>query len=115
MKKSFLGIFILMAISCGQDRAKSTLMSKEQMVDFLIDLHLSEATVQDMRLKADSANVLFSIQERLLYRQHNVSDSLFIKSYQYYLEQPVQMEEIYAAIIDSLSLRQVLLRESNSE
>ena len=104
-----------MAISCGSEKRNSAALSQEQMVDFLIDLHLSEATVQDLRLKPDSAIALFKVQEKLLYKQHGITDSMFINSFQYYLEQPVLMEEIYAAIIDSLSLRQVLLRESTEQ
>ena len=87
-------------------------MGKEQMVDFLIDVHLAEAGVQDLRLKKDSAAVVFAAQEKLLFKKHGITDSLYITSYNFYIEHPADLEEIYAAVIDSLSLRQVLLRES---
>lgn len=104
-----------MVIACSSNSGKGDIMDQQQMVDFLIDLHLSEAGVQDLRLKKDSAAVVFAAQEKLLYKKHQISDTLFINSYGYYIENPELLEEIYTAVIDSLSLRQVLLRESGGE
>ncbi len=101
-----------MASSCGKKSASDGVMSEDEMVNFLIDLHIAEANVQDLRLNTDSAQVVFSMVEKLLYKQHGTTDSIFINSYQYYLERPEQLEIIYAAVIDSLSLKQVLMRES---
>jgi hypothetical protein len=100
-----------MAFSCGEKSSSIEVMTEDEMINFLIDLHLAEANVQDLRLKVDSAEVVFATVERLLYKQHGTTDSMFINSYQYYLERPEQLEIIYTAVIDSLSLRQVLLRE----
>jgi len=100
-----------MATGCSKEPASVSVMSEDEMINFLIDLHTAEANVQDLRLKADSAKVVFSAVEKLLYKDHAITDSVFIKSYQYYLEHPKQLEVIYAAVIDSLSLQQVLLRE----
>ena len=115
MKRLFQIIFLLMVIGCSSDQASIKVMSEPQMVDFLIDLHLAEGGIQDLRLKKDSAAVVFAAQEKLLFKRHDITDSVFIKSYNYYLEHPGQLEKIYSAVIDSLSLRQVLLKESGEE
>lgn len=104
-----------MVVSCSSSENKKTVLSKDQMVEVLIDIHLAEAGVQDIRLKNDSSILVYRTQEKLLYKKHNISDSTFIKSYNYYIEHPDQLEEIYSAVIDSLSLKQVLLRESAGE
>ena len=115
MKKLFQLIIILVVISCSSETAENDVMDESQMVEFLIDLHLSEAAVQDLRLKPDSAKVVFTTVEKYLFKKHNIGDSTFIRSYNYYLERPDRLEEIYNAVIDSLSLRQVLHRESGEQ
>ena len=109
MKKSFLGIIILVAVSCSSNRQPESLMREEAMINYLIDLHIAEAAVQNLRLKADSAKIVFAIKERHLLLEHHITDSIFINSYNYYLEDPIKLEEIYSAVVDSISLKQSLL------
>jgi uncharacterized protein DUF4296 len=111
VKKSFLSIIILVAISCSSDNPPESVMSEEDMIDYLIDLHIAEASVQNLRLKADSAKTVFKVQEKYLLKTHNITDSVFINSYNYYLGHPRVLEEIYSAVVDSISLRQSLLNE----
>ena len=66
MKKSFLGIIILVAVSCSSDRPSNSLMDEHDMINYLIDLHLAEAAVQNLRLKGDSAKVVFAAKEKYL-------------------------------------------------
>ena len=84
-------------------------MTEHDMINYLIDLHIAEAAVQNLRLKVDSAKVVFAAKEKLLLKHHHITDSVFINSYNYYLQNPVKLEEIYGAVVDSISLRQSLL------
>jgi hypothetical protein len=104
-----------MAIACSSNDPPKDLIEQEIMVDIMIDIHLAEAGIQDLRLQKDSAEKVFAAQEKFILKKYDVSDSSFIKSYNFYLENPEIMEQMYTAIIDSLSLKQVLLRESDSE
>jgi hypothetical protein len=111
VKKSFLGIIILVAISCSSDRPPKYIMNEQDMINYLIDLHIAEAAVQNLRLKTDSAKIVFAAKEKHLLKEHNVTDSIFINSYNYYLDHPLKLEDIYAAVVDSISLKQSLLKE----
>jgi len=112
VKKSFLGIIILVAVSCLSDRSPKSIMNEHDMINYLIDLHLAEAAVQNLRLKGDSAKTVFAVKEKHLLKQHNITDSIFIDSYNYYLGHPIKLEEIYSAVVDSISLRQSLLNQA---
>ena len=109
MKKSFLAIIILMATSCGQEKSRNAVMGENEMISFLIDFHLAEASVQNLRLKVDSAKEVFGVKNKFLLMKHNITDSLFLNSYNYYLANPDKLEIIYSAVVDSISLRQSLL------
>jgi hypothetical protein len=54
---------------------------------------------------------VFAAKEKHLLKEHNVTDSIFIDSYNYYLDHPLKLEDIYAAVVDSISLKQSLLKE----
>ena len=92
------------------------LLSKEKMVSLLVQLHLLEARVESSRLPTDSARALFQTQERNLLWQNNVSetDSVLPRSYRYYAINRKDMEEIYAAVVDSLAKREANMWGSKS-
>ncbi len=96
---------MLAAFGCGANREKQELMSHEDMVSYLIDLHLAEAEVQNLRLKKDSSEAVFAIYEKHLQDEHGITDTLFVQSYNYYLAHPDELEQIYEAIVDSISVR----------
>jgi Domain of unknown function (DUF4296) len=112
VKKYLLGIIILMAVGCLPGRAPNSLMDESEMVGYLIDLHIAEASVQNLRLDKDSAMIVFAAREKLLLLEHNITDSVFIHSYNYYLDHPEKLEEIYSTVVDSISLRQSLVNEA---
>jgi len=100
-----------MAISCSSEKPPEMVMGEEEMINYLIDLHLAEASIQNIRLQSDSAKIVFAAKEKFLFKTHNITDSIFVLSYNYYLQRPIKLEEIYGAVIDSISLRQSLLKE----
>lgn len=107
MKKLFLILIAFVVLGCvRKDKPPDDIMTKEQMVSFLIDLHVMEGKIGQVRFPRDSIKVIFPQIEKELFKKHNISDSLYFKSYQYYLDNMFAMEEIYNAVVDSLSLRE---------
>ena len=72
------------------------------MVAILIDIQLTEGKASTLPITFDSSQVLYSLMEEEVFREHGVSDSLFIKSMVYYLEDAGKMDQMYARVIDSL-------------
>lgn len=81
------------------------LLSKAQMTSLLIDLHLAEAKMSYTNVRnADSLEVLYRNYEYAIYEEHGVTDSTYLRSYEYYLDHMKEMEEIYTAVVDSFSV-----------
>jgi len=59
-------------------------------------------------MNKDSVRVFFPEVEKRLFEKHDIDDSLYLISFNYYLENVELMEEIYTAVVDSLSLRERL-------
>lgn len=104
-----LATSLLLTASCARPEEApkpANLVPKDQMVTLLTRLHLLESRIEASRLAPDSARSLFLAQQRDLLWQRHISeqDSSFERSYRYYAVHGKDLDEIYAAVIDSLNL-----------
>ncbi len=65
-----------------------------------------EAKVSNIPVNRDSTLKIASYLETLTFDKLGIADSVFKKSYDYYLDRPNEMEKIYTVLIDSLNLRE---------
>jgi len=105
-----LGAGLLLATGCDRPELvapPSNLLSKEELTSILIRFHVLEARVESSRLAPDSARALFQAQRPQILAHYKVTeaDSAFERSYHYYSVHGKDLDEIYAAIIDSLAAR----------
>ena len=111
MKKIIWLLIIPAVLSCTEkDQLPDGYLTDKEMVEFLIDLHITQSKVQNLRLSNDSAELLFMILEKDLLEQYEIKDTLFYNSYSWYLDRPEMMHNIYTSVVDTLTLRQSLLR-----
>ena len=96
---------MLAAIACDNSTSQGEIMSEEAMVDYLIKLHIAESQIQNLRLKKDSSDYVFEIYEKHLLEENGITDSLFARSYNYYLKNSDRLEYIYESVVDSISVR----------
>lgn len=109
MKKYFLVLLVAIACSPVSENKPANLMTKDQMVAFLIDSHEMEGNLQTIKIPQDSLKLIFSDLEAELYQIHGIDSQQFLLSYHYYLNEVDELNEIYEAVIDSLSLREKTL------
>jgi hypothetical protein len=82
------------------------------MVGLMMEIYLAEARTSLIPAAKDSSYRLFLAYQDTLMHRRGVNDSTLRKAYAYYLEHPAELEAIYDAIIDSLSLKEQRLREA---
>ncbi|MEQ8548362.1 MAG: DUF4296 domain-containing protein [Cyclobacteriaceae bacterium] len=83
------------------------MLSQSEMVNLLIDVHLLEAKVQKLYLTKDSAVQVYNYFEKKLLEQHDVNDSVYNLSLNFYLKEIGEFKTIYDQVVDSLLARQV--------
>lgn len=91
---------------CEENSKPKELLSENEMVNVLIDIHLTEGIASALPIAYDSSQVLYTLLEREVFTKHQVQDSVFTKSLIYYLQDPVIMDRIYARVVDSLVVRE---------
>jgi Domain of unknown function (DUF4296) len=95
----------LTCLSCGEgDKDAQPILTKPQMVKALMEIYLSEQKINRLGIPRDSAEHEFERFKQVIFKNIGVSDSVFKQSFDYYMDRPVDMEQIYTALVDSLSL-----------
>jgi len=110
LKYFFLRTFFLLAaltwlVSCGKKTPKG-ILSKKEMVQVMGELYVAEEIVNHLALSRDSAKKVFTVMEGKVFEKAGVQDTLFRKSFDYYMEHPKELEFIYTALVDTLQLRE---------
>lgn len=73
-----------------------------------MDVYILEAKVRDLNTKQDSTRVIYNYYEKKIFAEHGLNDSLYQFSFEYYINRPEEMSEIYSIMVDSLSLKERL-------
>ena len=97
-------IILFLCASCTDGGKPDDILTKEQMVKALTEIYISEQKMNRLGLQRDSAERQFERFEPLIFKKAGVSDSVFRKSFNYYMDRPKEIEMIYTALVDSLSL-----------
>lgn len=81
-----------------------TTLSKEKMVGVMLDIHISEAT---MNMTPINRNVSDSPKPGIdVLKKNNISKEQFDESFVFYTQHPLLLNEIYEEVMDSLSKMQ---------
>jgi hypothetical protein len=113
LKASIAGILIITVFSCKtEEKRPAGILSKEEMVDVLIEFYVAEEKVTRLNLPSDSADVVFEVMESKVLEKAAIQDSVFKRSFNYYMDRPREMELIYTALVDSMQLKEQRLPPS---
>jgi hypothetical protein len=108
MKRHFPGFIFLMLLllACGEssiDKPKK-LVSRDQMIKMLVDIHLAEAVYQTGRYGSEELGLLKeSDYYYSILQKYHVVDSVFEKSLIYYSGKPKEFEKIYTRVLSHLN------------
>ena len=92
-------------LSCAEKKPEG-ILTKRQMVQVMEEIYIAEEKVNQLALQRDSARSVFNIFQSKIFQDAAVSDSVFRKSFDYYMGRPKEMELIYTALVDTLQLRE---------
>ncbi len=104
---------LILCCSCSDsDRNNKDILTREQMVKALTEIYLAEQKINRLGLPRDSAEREFERFKQLVFEKIEVSDSVFKRSFDYYMDRPKEMEIIFTALVDSLSLMEQRIESS---
>lgn len=104
-----IGIVALLIffLSCQkQERTPKGILTTDQMVSVLSEIYVSEQKISTLGVTRDSVRQIFDVMEDKIFEKVHIPDSVFRRSLSYYMDHPKTLEMIYAALVDSLNLRE---------
>ena len=73
------------------------------MVDVLVDVHLAEASADNHGLKLPQINMIMAEKYDSVFLKHETTFTDFKSSYDYYLDHPDDLSEIYTEVVNKLT------------
>jgi len=99
-------LFGIVCIGCAPEKEAEVILTEAEMVDILMVMYLSEERFAKIPIQYDSATKLSPRFREKVFEEAGVSHEVYKKSMEYYLGNPKQLERIYTALVDSLSLKE---------
>ena len=101
--------------SCQKEKLPKGVLSKEELSALMVNIYLAEARLSVAMVPRDSADKLFKPFQAKLLKDRGISDSTMSITYQYYVQHPQELEQIYDSVIDTLALREQRSKPTESE
>lgn len=77
------------------------------MIGVLIDIHMAESALTQKNFNRDTAVFLFSMYEQEIFKNRHTTKQQFKDSYEYYSKHSVEIDRMYAIVVDSLKDREI--------
>jgi len=98
---------VVLALSCSKkERVPEGVLSRDEMVNVLSELYIVEQKISTLGVKRDSLVQIFDSMKGRVFEKVGITDSVFRKSLNFYIDHPDVLEGIYTSLIDSLNLRE---------
>ena len=95
---------IILLVSCNpKDKEKPNVLSREQMVDILIDIQLVEAKLAYEKISTISFEQISTKYYESVFSKYNISKEEFEESMFYYEKDIEELDNIYTDVITKLN------------
>ncbi len=101
-----LCVAFLGAACSKKQKTPEGILGRDEMVKAITEVLVAEEKVNRMLLNGDSSKLVFAIMRKKVFERTGVDDSAFYRSMDYYIDRPKELEQIYAALVDSLNLKE---------
>src|SRR4051794_24635040 len=85
-------VFLFVGAGCSKMGKPAGVLDKKDMVKTMTEVYLGEQRVATVGVSRDSTAQIFSQMSPRIFEKLGTTDSIFRKSFDYYLEHPVEME-----------------------
>ena len=105
MNLKFLIVFsFFLACSSSQESMPEEILSQNEFASILKEVHLAEGgfELQKTNGKEDAQNALPNSYQTI-FSSHNIDETIFQKTLEYYANHPSELEEIYADVIEGIT------------
>jgi hypothetical protein len=98
-------VILCFVFSCSEKPGSppDNLINKDKMTTVLVDVHLAEASTEARSVTPQLIDQIAALRYQLVFKKHGISLLQFQDSYDYYLDHPELLNEIYIEVVNRLS------------
>jgi hypothetical protein len=115
--QKYLSVFtILCLMACAKPETHevakpANLLSASKMTGILTEMHLANAYMAAQPIAQDTMHRMELAYYKAIYKKYGVSEEDFKASFTYYKYVPVEMDSIYAYVIENLAKMETKLKK----
>ncbi|MFA9212670.1 MAG: DUF4296 domain-containing protein [Candidatus Methylacidiphilales bacterium] len=96
---------VITTIGCNQNNnlKPDPFFDRKKMGDILTDIQIMEAGVNQIGLITDSLNKSMLWHYDFVYKKHNITEKQFTENYDFYLQEPADLDSIYVDVLNNLA------------
>ena len=110
MRYFFYGFLFLAVISCSQKKPlpeaeiqrPDTLISREQMIRVITDVHLAEAAISYVKNKGSQTKYVNEDYLNVVFEKYKISKETFTSNFNYYKQDQADFLKMYEKVIRNL-------------
>lgn len=109
MKNKIFALFLLTIVGCNSTTPPSTSkekLSKEKMVEVLLDVHLAEASFNVIDRNKTDADSSINNEYALIFKKHEIKAEDFFSTYNYYIANPSLLDSAYGELVSRITTLQ---------
>lgn len=108
--KFLIVLSFLLACTSPKERIPEGILSQNEFANILKEVHLAEGVfeLQKTNGKEDAQNAL-SNSYQTIFSSHNINETIFQKTLEYYANHPSELEEIYTDVLGELTKERTTL------
>jgi len=116
--KIILSILSVLLLACTTPKTErpTGILSETDFVNILKEVHLAESAFELNKSKGiENAKNSLATSYQSIYKKHDIADTTFNKSLDYYAKNPGKLEKIYTDVLEQLIEGQTILdhKETN--
>jgi hypothetical protein len=113
MRRIIIGFIALFSIiSCSSDKKENTLMSQEEFIELLVDIHKTDALLLASRNRAFIARKDFENFYKGMFEKHNITRKEFDSVFDFYSQDYKNFEKIYDEVFARLQKMEDTLKHT---
>ena len=109
MKRIIPCLAFLFLLGCSHPTSKDekNILPKDKMIHILLDMHLTEANSDPVKLKKDEKEMeKLATEYEKIFKKNGVTSAEFYSTFNYYLSHPAQMDSAYKDLVTEATRRQ---------
>lgn len=104
--RTFFLLILTLAVACQNNEKPKEVLTQAQLSALMVEVYLAESKLDAIAKPKDTTIKYFMPFEEKLLQRLGISDSVLKKTYNYYLANPKELEQVYDSVIDTLTLRE---------